>query len=44
MSMESKGKILFVQKPIATLRGGISSVKGLLDIIRKNNIKRVALD
>ena len=44
MSMESKGKILFVQKPIATLRGGISSIKGLMEIIRKNNIRRVALD
>lgn len=43
-SMESKGKLFFVQKPIATLRGGISSIKGLVDMIKKNNIKRVALD
>ena len=42
--MVKKGKILFLQKPIATLKGGISSIKGLVDIIRKNNIKRVALD
>ena len=43
-SMESKGKIFFVQKPIATLKGGLSSVKGLIDAIKKYNIKRVALD
>ena len=43
-SMIDKGKIFFVQKPIATLKGGVSSIKGLLDAIKKNNIKRVALD
>lgn len=43
-SMESKGKIFFVQKPLTTLRGGIASIKGLVDAIRKNNVKRVALD
>lgn len=43
-SMESKGKIFFVQKPIVALRGGLSSVKGLVDAIKKNNVKRVALD
>lgn len=43
-SMEKKGKLFFVQKPISTLKGGISSVKGLLDAIKKYNIKRVALD
>ena len=43
-SMESKGKIFFVQKPITTLKGGLSSVKGLIDAIKKYNIKRVALD
>jgi len=43
-SMVDKGKIFFVQKPIATLKGGISSIKGLLDAIKKNNIKRLALD
>ena len=43
-SMVDKGKILFVQKPIATLKGGISSIKGLVDVIKKNNVKRVALD
>ena len=43
-SLESKGKIFFVQKPISTLRGGLASVKGLIDAIKKHNIKRVALD
>ena len=43
-SMVSKGKIFFVQKPIATLKGGISSIKGLIDAIKKHNVKRVALD
>ncbi len=43
-SLVDKGKVLFVQKPIATLKGGISSIKGLVDIIKKNNVKRVALD
>ena len=43
-SMVDKGKIFFVQKPIATLKGGISSIKGLVDAIKKNNIRRVALD
>ena len=43
-SMISKDKIFFVQKSLVTLRGGISSIKGLLNLIKKNNIKRVALD
>lgn len=43
-SMVKKGKIFFVQKPIVALKGGISSIKGLIDAIKKNNIKRVALD
>ena len=43
-SMVDKGKVFFVQKPITTLKGGISSVKGLVDAIKKNNVKRVALD
>ena len=43
-AMESKGKIFFVQKPLTTLKGGIASIKGLIDAIKKNNIKRVALD
>ena len=43
-SMVKKGKIFFIQKPIATLKGGISSIRGLTDAIKKNNVKRVALD
>ena len=43
-SIEKKGKLFFVQKPISTLKGGLSSIKGLLDSIKKYNIKRVALD
>ena len=43
-SLVSKNKIYFVQKPIVTLRGGISSIKGLVNAIKKNNVKRVALD
>ena len=43
-SMVKQGKVMFVQKPIATLKGGLSSIKGLLDAIKKNNVKRVALD
>ena len=43
-SMTGKGRIFFVQKPIATLKGGIASIKGLIDLIKKNNVKRVALD
>ncbi|MBI2653451.1 hypothetical protein HYX02_01435 [Candidatus Woesearchaeota archaeon] len=39
-----KDKIIFVQKPISTLRGGITSIKGLIELIKKKNIKRVALD
>ena len=42
--MEKKGKIFLVEKPLATLKGGIASINGLLDLIKKKNIKRVALD
>ena len=42
--MEKKGKIFIVNKPLATLKGGIESIKGLLDLIKKKNIKRIALD
>lgn len=44
LSMESKGKIFFVQKSLTTLKGGIASIKGLVDVIKKNNVKRVVLD
>ena len=43
-SMVDAGKIFILQKPIATLKGGLASVKGLTDAIKKYNIKRVALD
>ena len=43
-SLVDEGKIFFVQKPIATLKGGLTSVKGLIEAIKKNNVKRVALD
>ncbi len=43
-SMEKQEKIIFVQKPIVSLKGGLSSIKGLLDLIKKRNVKRVALD
>ena len=42
--LEGKSKIFFVQKPIATLKGGLASIKGLVDLIKKNNVRRVALD
>ncbi len=42
--MISKGKIFFVQKPLVSLKGGIASIKGMIEAIKKNNIKRVALD
>ena len=43
-AMVSAGKIFILQKPIATLKGGLASIKGLTDAIKKYNIKRVALD
>ena len=43
-SMIDKSKMFILQKPIATLKGGLSSIKGLTDAIKKYNIKRVALD
>ena len=42
--MEKKGKIFLIEKPLALLKGGIASIKGLLELIKKKNIKRVALD
>ena len=43
-ALEKNGKIFMFQKPVTQLKGGLISVKGLLDLIRKKNIKRVALD
>jgi len=42
--MEKKGKIFLIEKQLAMLKGGISSIKGMLDLIKKKNIERVALD
>lgn len=42
--MEKKGKIFLVEKPIVLLKGGLSSIKGLLNLIEQKKIKRVALD
>ena len=42
--MESQGRLVLMQKPIAALKGGLASIKGLVDLIKKRNIKRVALD
>ena len=42
--MEEKKKVFIIQKPISTMKGGIASIKGLLDFIKKYKIKRVALD
>ena len=42
--MEKKGKIFLVEKSLVTLKGGIVSIKGFLDLIKKKNIKRVVLD
>jgi len=43
-SVVDSGKVFIVQKPIATLKGGIASIKGLIDAIKKYKVKRVALD
>lgn len=42
--MEKAGKVILYEKPVALLKGGIVSIKGLLDLIKKKKIKRVALD
>ena len=42
--MEKKDKIFLIEKPLTTLKGGIASIKGFLNLIKKKNIKRVALD
>ena len=33
--MEKKSKIFLLEKPLATLRGGLASIEGLLDLIKK---------
>ena len=43
-AMEEKKKVFIIQKPLSTMKGGLSSIKGLLDFIKKYKIRRVALD
>lgn len=42
--MEKAGKIFLYEKSVELLKGGISSIEGLVDLIKKKKIKRVALD
>jgi len=42
--LEKKGKIILFEKPLFSLKGGISSIKGLIEVIKRKKIKRVALD
>jgi KaiC/GvpD/RAD55 family RecA-like ATPase len=42
--MEKAGKIFLFEKPLALMKGGIASIKGLIDLIKKKKIQRVALD
>ena len=42
--MEKKGKVFLVEKPLATLKGGIASLKGLLNLIKKKKIQRLSID
>lgn len=41
---EKSGNIVLIEKSVTRLRGGIVSIDGLLDLIKKKNIKRVSLD
>ncbi len=41
---EKEGSIILIEKAVSTLRGGIMSMEGLLSLIKKNKIKRIALD
>jgi len=43
-ALEKQGKVFFFQKPITELKGGLTSISGLLNLIKKKKIKRVALD
>ncbi|MBL7055207.1 hypothetical protein ISS05_05620 [Candidatus Woesearchaeota archaeon] len=42
--MEKSGKIVLFEKPLALMKGGITSLKGLVELIKKKKIQRVALD
>ncbi len=41
---EKKGSLILYEKSVSTLKGGIVSIDGLLGLIKKNKIKRIALD
>lgn len=41
---EKSGNIVLIEKSVTRLKGGIVSIEGLLDLIKKKNIKRVSLD
>ena len=43
-AMEKRKKMFIIQKPLSTLKGGISSLKKLLSFIKRYKIQRVALD
>jgi len=41
---EKSGSIILIEKSVTRLKGGIVSIEGLLNLIKKKNIKRIALD
>ena len=41
---EKEGKVLIIEKPVTYLKGGIASIKGLLELIERRKVKRMALD
>ena len=41
---EKEGKVLIIEKPVTYLKGGIASITGLLELIEKRKVKRMALD
>jgi KaiC/GvpD/RAD55 family RecA-like ATPase len=41
---EKQGKVLIIEKPVTYLRGGISSIRGLINIIKQRKVKRMVLD
>ncbi len=41
---EKKGSLILYEKSVSTLKGGIISIDGLLALVKKNKIQRIALD
>lgn len=41
---EKKGSLILYEKSVSTLKGGIVSIDGLLALVKKNKIQRIALD